>query len=234
MILKLACQQCGAPIAAANINIEKAIAKCDMCGCVFSFDQLLPRNEETTKPPLNIELPEGIDILKLTHELTLYIKWSNAFNKFLLLFAAIWNSVVLLFVIIAIATGTWIILLFISIHLSVAIGLSYYLIAQWLNTTQISVTGQRLAITHQPVWVPLYKNREIDSTSIKQLFCSQYEAGKVNNRPQYAYEVKLITQSGEEIRLMHGLKKAVQAQYIEQQIEQYLRIKDVRVEGELF
>ncbi|QQS30838.1 MAG: hypothetical protein IPM47_07915 [Sphingobacteriales bacterium] len=232
MILKLACEQCGAPVAAVNINIEKAIAKCTQCGCVFSFEKHLP-SAEPVKERTEIDMPDGIDVLHLASELTLYIKWSSAFNKFLLLFTAIWNSVVMLFVVVAILTGQWIILLFISIHLSVAIGLTYYLIALRFNTTEISVTKQRVTIRHKPIWVPFFKNREVNALDIKQLYTAQYVAGRVNQQPQYAYEVKLITKSDQSIRILHGLKRPVQAQYIEQEIEKYLQIKNVRVEGEL-
>ncbi len=232
MILKLACEQCGAPISATNINIDKAIAKCTQCGCVFSFEKNLPSTEPANEW-IEVEMPDGIDVLHLASELTLYIKWSSAFNKFLIMFAAIWNSVVLLFVLVAVLTGQWIVLLFISVHLAVAIGLTYYLIALRYNTTEISVTKLRIAIKHKPIWVPLYINREVGTFDVKQLFTTQYLAGKVNQQPQYAYEVKLLTKSDKTIRLVHSLKKSAQAKYIEQEIEKYLQIKNVHVEGEM-
>jgi len=232
MILNLACEQCGAPISAANINIDKAIAKCTQCGCVFSFEKDLPATEPANER-FEIEMPDGIDVLHLASELTLYIKWSSAFNKFLIMFAAIWNSVVLLFVLVAVLTGQWIVLLFISVHLAVAIRLTYYLIALRYNTTEISVTKLRIAIKHKPIWVPFFKNREVETYHIKQLYTSSYVAGTVNKQPQNAYEVKLVTKSDQTIRLIHGLKRPVQAKYIEQEIEKYLQIKNVRMEGEL-
>lgn len=231
-MLRLTCEKCGAPISANNINIEKTIAKCDLCGTVFSFDPQLPANT-SEKPPLNLELPDGIDILKLASELTLYIKWSSAFNNFLMLFTAIWNSVVLIFVIIAIATGMWIMLLFISIHLAIAIGLTYYLIAVRFNTTEISVSRQLLTIRHKPMWVPFFRNRDVGASEIKQLYSKQYVAGTVNNQPKFAYELRLQTTDNKDTRLLHGLKSPEQAQYLEQEIEKYLRIKDVQVLGEL-
>ncbi|OWY16309.1 hypothetical protein C7N43_32290 [Sphingobacteriales bacterium UPWRP_1] len=232
MILQLNCEQCGAPVSSNNVNIEKAIAKCDLCGAVFSFENKIPP-QVAEKPPLNLELPEGIDMLKLAGELTLYIKWSSAFNKFLILFSAIWNSVVFLFVLVAILTGQLIILLFISIHLAVAIGLTWYLVALWYNTTEIVVNRQMISVRHKPIWVPFYHNRDVASVDIQQLFSKQYVAGTVNGQPRYAFEVRLLTTGGKELRLLYGLKNSQQAQYIEQEIEKYLKIKDVRVLGEL-
>ncbi|OWY25886.1 hypothetical protein C7N43_32940 [Sphingobacteriales bacterium UPWRP_1] len=232
MILQLNCEQCGAPVSANNINIEKAIAKCDLCGAVFSFENKIPP-PVAEKPPLNLELPEGIDMLKLSSELTLYVKWSSAFNKFLILFSAIWNSVVFFFVLIAILTGQLIILLFISVHLAIAIGLTWYLVALWYNTTEISVNRQMISVRHKPIWVPFYRNRDIAAIDIQQLFSREYVAGTVNRQPRHAFEVRLLTTGGKELRLLHGLKSPQQAQYIEQEIEKYLKIKDVYVSGEL-
>jgi hypothetical protein len=232
MKLKLNCPECNSSIAYRDINIGKAIAKCQHCHTVFNFEKVLV---DVEYPKEKIRLPESMEAYYMATGFDLEINWrkSTPNFKFFLFFAIFWNGIVSVFVISALATGSFDFLLPMAFHIVVGVGLMYYILAVFLNKTYIGVSQWDLTVEHKPIPVPFYKTLEIPSKTIDQIFVERYVASKTNGRPDYAYRVMAKLLNAEKpVRIMKGLKTLEQGRFIEQEIEKFLRIEDEHIEGE--
>jgi len=119
-----------------------------------------------------------------------------------------------------------------SLHLTVGIGLGYYTLALFFNTTHVNVDRYNLLIEHRPLRVLFFKNYDIPVSEIKQLYIEKYISSRTNGSPNYAYRVNLILDNQRTVRLINGLRHPDQALYIEQQIERFLEIEDRPVQEE--
>ena len=180
-------------------------------------------------------LPSGVEVKEGTGEMVIRINWwkagSRAANKFFLIFTLIWNGFLIPFIFVIIALGEMFILLFLSLHFAVGVGMAYYLVARFFNTTEIRVNRQRITSEYGPVRLPFKAPLDIPSYRIKQLFIKEKEAGRVNGAPQYSYDLMVIQNPGNEIKLVAGMDRMTQ-QYLEQEIEKFLDVDDRAVDGE--
>lgn len=229
MSKKLQCPSCAYSIAASDININKAIAKCSHCNVVFNFEDDI-KTAPLRKP--EAFLPSGMEVLKLNSALEIDIKWSKTNSTFLLFFTVFWNIIVLPMSLFIIISGQWMMLLFLSAHLCVGLGLLYYMLTVFLNTTYISLDTYNLSIEHRPLKLPFYPDRIIPVFDLEQIFVERYSSGKTNGKPMYAFAVYAVLKNKERVKLVKGLKVYEQGLYIEQEIERFLRIEDKRIEEE--
>ena len=227
----LSCPKCNHLISGSDINIEKTIAKCSNCNHVFGF------SHDSKIGGLVPELipPEGVEVLKLRSELDLQLDWKKTTSKggktFLLAFTFLWNLILLPFVLVILLSGQWGILLFMSLHLLVGIGLLWYMAGVFLNKTSISLSRKKMKIRTVPLKLPLFKSKEIDVDRIEQFYVTQYTASTTNGVPNYAYALYAIMDDGERVSIVRGMNRETQ-HYIEQQLEAYLGIKNVKVAEE--
>lgn len=108
---------------------------------------------------------------------------------------------------------------------ALGIWLMYFAAAGWINRTHIFVSREKIAVRHRPI--PSWGNKELDVSSLKQLY--------VKERPVSGgsiYEVRATTHNGRDIKLV-GPITSEQAFYIEQEIEKYVGIEDIPVKGEI-
>lgn len=229
MQAQLHCPNCNTAIKSEDINISQVVAKCSNCHTVFSFsEQLLQSGRERPE----VLLPDGMDALKLMSELDIRFKWRKSMSGFLIFFTIFWNAIVIPMTLVALFTGAFEMLLFMSLHILIGVSMLYYTIAVFVNTTYIIVDHGKISIEHRPLKIPFYPNREIPSRNVEQIYTYKYESSKTNGRPNYSFAVQAKLKNGSEVKLLKGLKNANQAQYIEQEIERFLRIKDMPVEEE--
>lgn len=229
---QLHCPSCSAPVLADDINITKMVAKCSQCHTVFSFETEFPATSAPVYAKPEILMPVGIEVLRLLSEVQIEISWRKTSGSFFLLFTIIWNAIVLPMAVVMIVTGSLEMLLFLSLHLTVGLVFLYITLANMLNTTYITVSSRRLVVEHKPLRMPFYPGHDLSSYDIRQLHVVKYEQGKTNGRPVFAFALCLTLKSGLEVKLLKGLKTAEQAQYIEQEIERFLKIADEMVDGE--
>ncbi|MFZ1676323.1 MAG: IBR domain-containing protein [Saprospiraceae bacterium] len=227
----LTCPRCNHIVSGSDIDIEHTKAKCSNCGYDFGFAY------DSTNSALVPELliPEGIEELKLRSELDLRLRWKETTTKggrwFMVLFASIWNLVLLPFVVGVIVSGQWGIFLFLALHLLIGLGLLWNLATIYLNSTSISVTRERIKIRTIPFRHPIWRGRDIDAKAIEQLYVSKYVQSSTNGVPNYAYALYAILKRGEKISLIRGMSLEAQT-YVEKAIEDYLGIKNERVPEE--
>ena len=130
----------------------------------------------------------------------------------------------------AIARGIWPMAAFGTLHGAVGIGLSYYVLAGYINRTVIKVNRNMLTIKHGPL--PWFGNKQLHSHDLAQLYCKEC-MHRHKNSSSCTYEVHAILKDGQHAKLVTGLDESEQALYLEQEIERFLRIEDQPVRGEM-
>lgn len=187
-----------------------------------------------THEPIDIGLPEQMHFVDHTTHIEILRKWFS--NQFLFLtgFVVFWDGILFMLYSRLTLDSPPMALAFPLLHVGVGVGLTYYVLAGWLNRTHIYVGQGRLEVRHAPI--PWRGNLNIEATVLKQIYAK--EATKtLRSWSRYStatgYEVRAVTKDGRNIKIVGGLNIQEQAIYIEQQIEKYLRIEDRAVPGEI-
>ncbi len=224
--MKVTCPSCHNEVSVADINMDQMMARCLPCNELFDCRQIA--NLHT--PRAQIELPKGIDIDTSSSELHIKRKWFGLTAIGLTIFCVFWDGFMVVWFGIAISQGEWLMAAFGSIHGLVGIGITYVCIAMYVNTTTIHVAWSELTIRHAPL--PWRGNRTLNPRDIQQFFVKE-RIHRNKNGTRSTYELHALSQSGDDHKLVTGLSSSQQALYLEQQIESYLRLRDVPIEGEL-
>ena len=231
--IHLDCVECGTPILARDININTSLAKCENCNSIFDFENEI-RQWDRNRP--EIFMPEGLEVLKLQSELDMQISWMKAKPTkgfgFMTLFTFIWNLILLPIVFTSVMSGQFEILIGAGLHILVGLGLMGYIASVFVNTTDIVIDKRFLEISHRPIKLPFFKKHKIPSQDIKQLYVTRYVASRTNGVPSHAYALYAILHNGKKIEILKGMNRETQL-YIEQEIEDYLEIKDRNVKREV-
>lgn len=176
-------------------------------------------------------LPRGFEINYYDEYMHIIRRW-HGFQTFgliasMLVFNGVW-----------IANDFWAVLmsdrelllrLFVLTFILIGVVLPYFVIASWINKTNIYVSKEAIEIKHEPL--PWLGNKRVDTHTIKQLFVkekggdSQRITSTNDKRPTYS--VIGVSDKDEQFDLIKGLSRSNQAFYIEQRIEKYLGIEDV-------
>jgi hypothetical protein len=176
-------------------------------------------------------MPAGFAIDDSAVGLRITRRWFSGVFIFLAFFCIAWDSFLVFWYSMAFGGGApWIFKVFPIVHLAVGVGLTYFTLAGFLNTTTIQVAMDELTIQHGPL--PWFGNHRLSVHDLDQLY-SQQEMNRNRNGVSYSYKVNAVTKGNRKITLVSGLTEADQALFIEQQLENYMRIKDRPVPGEL-
>ncbi len=229
--MELKCPNCDEVVNSGHLNMEKLIGKCNHCNNVFSFDD--SRNFPLRNKP-EIFQPEGIEVLRMRSELVIDYKWrnSNPVSGFMLFFTIIWNLFLIPFIAAIWASGTLFPLLFMAGHIGFGATMIYKFVSQFVNSTFITVDKYNLTIEHKPIKNPFNKDREIPVRQIDQVFVRKKVSHTENGVSKHHFVVEANLKNGETLELVKNLKSKEKAQYLEQEIEVFLDIKDRRVPGE--
>ncbi len=238
---ELRCKNCGAPIQEKDIYLELAMAKCSHCGTIFSLrgmelpPSLQPKPApppEPTPPPRRrlVPMPDKFHVFDKGETFQLTYRWFDLKFIFLLVFSVFWNGIVCVWYGAAFSTGLSPMMLFGLLHLAAGIGMGYYTLAGFLNSTTITAREGMLSIQHRPL--PWPGSKQLSALDIKQLYCKE-KVQRSDNGEQHTYQVYTILTNGSKEKLLSDLSKPEQALYIEQELERYLAIQDQPVPGEL-
>ncbi len=118
-------------------------------------------------------------------------------------------------------------ILFPLLHVAVGVGLTYTVIAGYLNQTFITLDNANLTIRHAPI--PWFGNRIIPIDTIRQLYC---KAGKIQKNNNATYELWVAFNQGD-AKCLLSLDDPDSVRFLEQQLEAKLGIPNERVAGEL-
>ena len=114
------------------------------------------------------------------------------------------------------------------LHVLVGAGITYGVLAGFINRTVISFDRQQLSVRHGPL--PWWGNRAVPIREIRQLFTKE---SNVKKNGASTYNLFYTTADGRAKKLLSGLDSPDTVVFIEQQIEGWLNISDQPVGGEI-
>lgn len=235
--MDIQCRRCHKPIAADGINIQQMIAKCGACGAVFTFnpgDAAAPDKPRAARGV--IPIPARWKMSQEGGALVFSNRWFRPVFIFLAVFCVVWDSFLVLWYSLSLGSGdgtpsafSVIFLVFPLLHVAVGLGLTYYTIAGFINTTTITVDRGSLRLRHFPL--PWLYSGTIATHEIDQIFCK--ETVQTNKGTAwYRYAVSVLLKNGRERKLIANLDAPEEALYLEAEIEKFLGITDRAVAGE--
>jgi hypothetical protein len=241
--MKLTCPSCGATVPASDVNIQQAIAKCSRCDSVFRIDQQLPTLKSSPDQPA-VPLPPKFRVEDLGTELTISWSWFTPSIFFLLFFCIFWDGFLIAWYSIVLGVGVFgmgnagpaggipalLMALFPILHVAVGVGLTYFVIASFVNRTRVRVDRGELSIHHGPI--PFPGNKILSTANLTQFYCTETVS---NRRRGYSvsYDLNAVQADGTKVKLLTGLTELEQALYLEQRLEKFLGIENERVPGEV-
>lgn len=182
-----------------------------------------------TVPPL-VPMPQGIEVLSEGGTTILRKRWWSWGVLFLLFFAVFWNGFMVAWFGIAIKKGLWPMALFGSIHAAVGLGMAYFVVASFVNVTDVVIAPGELRVRSHPL--PWMGNRSLSTADIAQLYTTSV-THRTRHGSRTSYQVHVIDRAGRESKLLTGLSSQEQGLFVEKTVEETLGLKDQAVRGEI-
>lgn len=219
--MQVNCPNCGQLISDDDLNEQTMIAVCPHCSEVFDFSDMVdaqPGTERLITPPQNVNVQVGDDRVTISYS---WFGWrAPVFLAFGLL---IFGVPFLLLNAIggenqSVGVPAFIIFLFFAVF---GVILTYYSLAQFMNTTHIIINGEMLVIRHAPI--PMPGNVRVLRQDIIQLH--RYERFRDTDYGEvHAYDLHVELQDGSQRPLVRGLKDAEQARFLDYQLRRSLHL----------
>jgi len=234
--MHLDCKECGARIPAEDMNLETLVARCRRCDGVFSFAAEVGAADRGTAVPAErrrepVPLPRGIAVDDGPGAVSISRRWFSPKVLGLLLFCAVWDGFLVVWIAAAFASEAPIpMLLFSILHVAVGAAVTYSTLAGLVNRTRIDIDPMSFSIRHGPL--PWRGNRTISTLEIDQLYTME-KVHRGKHGPHYSYQLWAKLKGAPDVKLLSGLEDRDQALYIEHVVEDRMRIADRPVEGEV-
>ena len=180
----------------------------------------------------HVPIPKNIELLEERGNLVFRKKWFTPAVVFLLFFCIFWDGFLVFWYLGATRAGgmSMIAILFPVGHVAVGIGLTYFVIAGFVNKTDIIISPMQIQVRIQPMKWP--GEGTYDISDIKQLYTYE-KVRRTKNGTSITYEVRLIDKNNQQKTLVKGLEARDQGLYIEKEIEKIIGLKDEAVAGEI-
>jgi hypothetical protein len=258
--MKINCTGSGAGIPVEDVNLDRLVAKCRKCNCVFDFSEQIGSATGTigtTKARRRafVGLPARMKVIVDQREIgnaddyrhaaasrrgdfVVRRRWFDpSTHIFMGFFCVFWDGFLVVWYSM-VTTGLHgapsgfglLFFLFPLIHVSVGVGLTYALVAAIFNTTEVGVRGETFFVRHGPI--PWRGNRVLPARSITQFFCEE-KLTTSKNGVSRTYNLSAILEGGERVRLVSNLSEVEQVLFLEHALEDRLGIVDVAVAGEV-
>jgi hypothetical protein len=172
---------------------------------------------------LRLPCPRGIHVVNSGDVLKLTRNWLSANLVVLAILCVAWNSFLAFWYSEVVAVAPPLLLVNIPVvHVAIGIGLAYFALAGFLNRTVISIDHQQVFVQHGPI--PWPGKIRMPTENIQEIIVAQHSTK--NGRPTYAFafDVNALMKSGQIVSLLKNLDARDQALYIQQIIEQHLRL----------
>jgi hypothetical protein len=158
----------------------------------------------------------------------------------LLLFCLFWDSFLVVWYSIGVGVlirgenmgRVWLMFAFPVLHVAVGVGLTYTVLCGFLNRTVVRVSGGELSVRHGPL--PWPGNQRLFTTDIQQLYCTESKRHWNRNDGRRTFDVVIQSKGNDKITLLTGLEELDHGLFVEQQVEQHLKIPDQRVPEEVW
>ena len=232
-MMHIECRNCGRQIAAADINIERLIAKCGACHAVFGFD--LQGGSPPRRQRSKVAMPKSVAVDNQGGELVIVHRWRSVVAVvFLSIFALVWNGISWTFFLAMLSEAPWYVAAFLSVFLLVGAVVGYLALAMMLNSSEIRVAARRLTVKHGPL--PFPGGVDVHSDDIEQLWVEQKISHSNSSRgssTSVTYPVCMRMKNGTRKHLLRNVQDSELALFVEQEIEAFLGIEDREMPGEL-
>jgi hypothetical protein len=252
--MDVVCKRCRAAIAAADVNIERMIAKCASCNAVFAFADQLGSSDSKEPAPARREvaMPERFALYRERvpadldrassggpyrdaprperEDIAVEWRWYKPMFLFLLLFTIAWDAFLINWYFGGAGDGGLLFIIFPIAHVGVGVALTYYVACGFLNRTRIAVEGGDLVVDHRPL--PWRGRRRLRGADVEQLYCQEKVDRDKHGRPTHQYRLRAVTRGGKDLELL-DLDEANQALYLERLFEEHLGIDDAEVPGQM-
>ncbi|HET7228897.1 MAG TPA: hypothetical protein VFJ16_02715 [Longimicrobium sp.] len=227
--MKIVCPSCRVPVAADDVNLSTGLAKCRTCNNVFRFDtEPELAAAPARKRPLSGK-PDRVVMSEGNGELTIAYRWFSPKFIFLTFFCIFWDGILLVWYATALASGAWLMALFPVLHVAVGIGLTYWVLCGYVNTTTIRLDGSRMSVRHHPL--PWPGNRDYAFAQVAQLYCEE-KVSRGRNGVSCTYNLGALLHDGKRKTVISGADSPDLPLFLEQHAEAWMRITDVPVAGE--
>ena len=220
------CPSCGAPLPQSSISEALAAARCPSCRALID----LGSSRVISPRPTNVAAPAKWLVEGTPGSLLIRWRWLGPAAFFLVPFTLFWNgimSVAAFGVSEGLTHPEYLLVGLVVPHVWVGVGLAYYCLALFLNSTTVRVSEGTLQVRHAPL--PWRGTKAIAVREVKQLFVVE----KRGSKGSISYEVCALMQDGRRQSLLTGLSDEPEARFLEVRLEQAMNIVDQAVEGEL-
>jgi len=225
---QLTCPQCGSPISAEQINIQKTLAVCPACATVFDFSATVsdpaPIPAATHKRKRRkVKQPEHITIQPNATGLDLVYKWGiKSESQSTLFWMGLWAVIAIAISIVfpllsgeAIFSGDspfWLGTLFVG-------GFPfYYFLCLFTNSTRFLLDEDQLQVRTTPLWFWGAGHATVDTPDVEAVY---WELAEDADEDDENYTVYARLRDGERKKLLEGILK-LDAEFIAQEMNSAL------------
>lgn len=223
----LSCPSCRATIPADDVHLPSGRARCRACNAVF---RLAGSEAAAPPPPPRAPRPPEVTETAGPYGVSYVRRWWGRQFVFLTAFSVVWMGFLAIWYSIALRGDDVFMLLFPLLHLAAGVGITYYTICGYLNRTVVAIDRDRLTVRHGPL--PWPGNRDLPISGIRQMYC-EAQTHRTRNGTSLSYRLSAVLDDGSSIRLVSGLDSPDLPRYLEQVLEERLRIANAPVAGEL-
>jgi hypothetical protein len=227
------CPYCQRDVPVSEINMQRFVGRCLECGKLFELSQtpeFASRDQTSKQAPERPRYaqPKSVRLQETLRGSQILIRWFGPQYIFLAFFCLFWDGFLVVWysaLFFGSKSGfTLVGALFPLLHVVAGVFITYTCLAGFLNTTTIEVENGRLRLAHGPL--PWNGNRDLDATDIKQFFVVE----RIGNKGSRRYELCALQRDGTKLHILDQPLEVLR--FVEQHLEEMLKIKDERVLGE--
>jgi hypothetical protein len=227
----IACPACGAPVEPER---GASTARCRFCDAVVRVPAERAAGEAPDAPASRgvVPMPSRIRVEDTVHGFRISRRWFHPVFLFLAFFSAVWLGMLAFFYTSVLgSTAPTAFLLFPLLHVAVGLGLAYWTLCGFLNTTTVAVERGTIEVRHAPL--PWPGRGSWPASEVAQVYVREKRHAQKDGGASFTYEVHALWKGGGAKRLLSGLMDVEQALFVEQEVERRLRIADRPVAGEV-
>jgi len=173
-------------------------------------------------------LPESLTIIDHGTYVEIVRRWFGPMTLAMTVFVLDWNGFLAAWYGAATEGGGLVELLFPIGHVGVGVGLTYWVVAGWINKTRIMIGDGLVGVRHGPI--PWFGNRDFELADLAQVYVIE-RTHTSKNGTSTSYELRAMTKAGRDVKLASGFKRSEEALYLEHLIEKHAGIVDRPVKG---
>jgi hypothetical protein len=221
------CPSCAASLPVSAISEGLRAARCPSCRTLIDLD-----SSRAVQQPraLAVAVPEKWKVESAPGSLKVSWRWFSAAVFFLVPFTLFWNGIMVSMTFgmtDGFAHPERLLIALVVPHVWVGVGLTYYCLTLFLNSTTVEFHEGSLRVQHGPLF--WRGNRKLGPGEVQQLFVVE----KRGSKGSVSFELCGLLRDGKRLKLISGLSDEASARFLEVKLEQAMNIVDQAVAGEV-